>query len=116
MSELTDLTELELPYIDRRGADRPTNNYLGIWFRKILPRGPARTVILTVMATIISATLVGAWRALPNVVTEARFVRDSIARDHRDAHRDSVIDRIDLRVGEVYCGLAVPLSNRSGCR
>jgi hypothetical protein len=57
-----------------------------------------------------------AWAAKPLVpVTQARFEADSIARDRDNARRDQTLDRIDARVGAIYCA-SLPADRQAGCR
>lgn len=57
-----------------------------------------------------------AWAAKPLVpVSAARFEADSSRRDRQRAADSTVLNRIDSRVGEMYCG-GLPENLRSGCR
>lgn len=109
------MSDLDFPYPDRRGPDRPSNDYKGILKRRMLPKGPARAVFIGVAITIIASTLIGAWRSLPAVVIVPRFLTDSIRRDQREARRDSIIARIDNRVGALYCN-SLDRDQREACR
>lgn len=71
-----------------------------------------------IMRAVLIAALVGAlaWAARPLVpVSEARFEADSTRRDRNELRRDSILNRIDSRTGEMYCG-RLPDSLRAGCR
>lgn len=57
-----------------------------------------------------------AWAAKPLVpVSQARFESDSVSRDRDNARRDATLDRIDARVGAIYCA-SLPTDKQPGFR
>lgn len=87
---------------ERRHADVPFDR------RKYDPllRGLLLAVVLAFLA----------WAAKPLIpVTVVRFEADSISRDKDNARRDSTLNRIDARVGAIYCA-QVDERLRAGCR
>lgn len=71
-----------------------------------------RTILIAL--TVALATW-GAKRYDASKLDVSRFVVDSTSRVIRDARRDSLLGRIDERVGKIYCG-RLPDSLRAGCQ
>lgn len=70
--------------------------------------------------TVAAAVLVGliAWAAsLANAskLDTSRFVADSISRDASAQADHALLQRIDARVGQMYCG-RLPADVRGGCQ
>ncbi len=103
------------PRDDRRSPERPSNDWRGILRRKLEPKGPLSAVMIGVTITLIGSTLIGSWRYVPSVVTERRYLADSLRRDRLEARRDSVMYRMADQVSALFCNSLNP-DQRVGCR
>lgn len=70
-------------------------------------------VIGTVIAGIVLWLFTTA--AGGGIVTGGRFVADSVNRDRDKAAIEATLNRIDSRVGSIYCA-SLPTDKQAGCR
>lgn len=72
---------------------------------------------LGVAGALISGLLFWAFTTAAGggIVTGSRFVTDSVRRDNDKAALESTLNRIDSRVGTIYCA-SLPKDKQPGCR
>ena len=78
---------------------------------------PSKGFWLGIAGAVLAGILLWLFTTAANggIVTGSRFVTDSVRRDTDKAALESTLNRIDSRVGAIYCA-GLPKDKQPGCR